>query len=86
MALLTDKVVEERVIARVSLKAATFGQDIGEQVPSGQKDQNGKTRMTAKYLFNLLLHFIMEPYNVNHTCSALQEMYNHSRISAQDLP
>ena len=45
MALLTDKVVEERVIARVSLKAATFGQDIGEQGPSGQTDQNGETRM-----------------------------------------
>ncbi|GAX84171.1 hypothetical protein CEUSTIGMA_g11594.t1 [Chlamydomonas eustigma] len=34
MELLTDEAVEERVIARVALKAATFGQDIGSTLMS----------------------------------------------------
>ena len=43
MALLTDTAVEERVIARVSLKAANFGQDIRETGPSVTADQNGES-------------------------------------------
>lgn len=39
MDLLTDVAVEERVIQRVTLKAATFGQDIG--VPGGPKTDGG---------------------------------------------
>jgi chorismate mutase len=49
MELLTDKAVEERVIARVALKAATFGQDIGSP-PLPSSSSSGSNDETNNHI------------------------------------
>ena len=63
MQLLTNQAVEDRVVARVTNKAAFYGQDINEEVPDASKvltnPKNQKYKVAPEIIANLYFKWIM---------------------------
>ena len=63
MRLLTNQAVEDRVVARVTNKAAFYGQDINEDIPDASKvltnNQNQKYKVAPEIIADLYFKWIM---------------------------